>query len=71
MVLLLLPETKDQTLEKIEELFSKPWLERTNVVYYLRCACFLELLPRKKEEKTSKTYPHMPANTQTIDRCFM
>lgn len=33
-------------LEKMEELLSKPWLERTNVWYYLRCGCFLEPLCR-------------------------
>ena len=25
-----------ETLERIELLFSKPWLERVNLVYYLR-----------------------------------
>ena len=25
-----------ESLERIEELFSKPWLERINIVYYLR-----------------------------------
>lgn len=30
------------TLEKVEDLFSKPWRERLNVVYYLRCSCFLD-----------------------------
>lgn len=24
----------------MEELFSKPWLERTDVLYYLCCGCF-------------------------------
>jgi hypothetical protein len=38
-------------LEKIEEIFSKPWKERTNVAYYLRCACIPELLLRKKGKK--------------------
>jgi len=31
-----LPETKGETLERIELLFSKPWLERINLFYYLR-----------------------------------
>lgn len=35
-------------MEAVEELFSKPWLERTNVLYYLRCACFVELLSRRE-----------------------
>jgi len=26
---------QDRTLEKIEELFSKPWLERTDIMHYL------------------------------------
>jgi hypothetical protein len=38
-------------LEKIEEIFSKPWLERANVVHYLNCACFLEFLQSKKKSK--------------------
>ena len=33
---------QDRTLEKIEELFSLPWYKRGNVLYYLRCACFLK-----------------------------
>jgi hypothetical protein len=42
-------------LEKIEEIFSKPWLERANVFYYLRCACFLEFLQNRKK-KEGKSY---------------
>ena len=45
---------QDLTLEKIEELFSKPWLERVNIFYYLRCSCFLECVPNccRKAEAT-------------------
>ncbi len=35
-------------MEKVEEVFSKPWSERTNVLYYLRCACFLEFFSKKR-----------------------
>jgi hypothetical protein len=38
-VLFTLPETKGESLEKIDELFSKPWLERINLFYYLRLGC--------------------------------
>ena len=31
---------QDLTLEKIEELFAKPLLERANVPYYLCCGLF-------------------------------
>ena len=46
---------QDLALEKIEELFSKPWLERVNIFYYFRCGCFLECVPkccRRKAEAT-------------------
>ena len=35
-VLLTLPETKGESLEKIDQLFMKPYLERINLSYYLR-----------------------------------
>ena len=35
-VLLTLPETKGESLERIEELFMRPWLQRINLFYYLR-----------------------------------
>ena len=35
-VLLTLPETKGESLEKIDQLFMKPCLERINLSYYLR-----------------------------------
>ena len=35
-VLLTLPETKGESLEKIDQLFMKPCLERINLFYYLR-----------------------------------
>ena len=35
----------------MEELLSKPWLERTNVWYYLRCGCFLEQLCRGRRRR--------------------
>ncbi len=28
-------------LEDIEKLYSMPWKERVNVLYYLRCYCFI------------------------------
>ena len=31
----------------MEELFSKPWSVRTNIWFYLRCGCFLELVGRR------------------------
>ncbi len=34
-------------MEGMEELFSKPWSVRTNVRFYLRCGCFLELVGRR------------------------
>ncbi|XP_064397042.1 glucose transporter GlcP-like isoform X3 [Halichondria panicea] len=36
-VLLLLPETKQLSLEQVDQLFSTPWLQRTNPLYYLTC----------------------------------
>lgn len=38
-VLLTLPETKGESLERIDQLFSKPWLQRINLFYYLRLGC--------------------------------
>ncbi|XP_019859149.1 PREDICTED: galactose transporter-like [Amphimedon queenslandica] len=38
-VLLTLPETKGESLERIDELFLRPWLQRINIFYYLRCCC--------------------------------
>lgn len=38
-VLLTLPETKGQSLERLEAVFAKPWLERVDFFYYLRCGC--------------------------------
>ncbi|XP_019857805.1 PREDICTED: proton myo-inositol cotransporter-like isoform X1 [Amphimedon queenslandica] len=38
-VLLTLPETKGESLERIDELFLKLWLQRINLFYYLRCCC--------------------------------
>ena len=35
-VLLTLPETKGESLERIDQLFLRPWLERINLFYYLR-----------------------------------
>ena len=35
-VLLTLPETKGESLERIDQLFSKPWLQRIDLFYYLR-----------------------------------
>ena len=53
-------------MEKIEEIFSKLWLERINIAYYLRCSCLLECVPcRKKEGSVIKSYHHTPADTQT------
>ena len=53
-MLFLIRSVQDLTLEKIEELFSKPWLERVNIFYYLRCSCFLECVPNccRKAEAT-------------------
>lgn len=31
----------------MEKIFSKPWLERANVLFYLRCGCILELFRSK------------------------
>ncbi|XP_064397047.1 glucose transporter GlcP-like isoform X2 [Halichondria panicea] len=36
-VLLLLPETMQLSLEQVDQLFSTPWLQRTNPLYYLTC----------------------------------
>jgi hypothetical protein len=36
------------TLEKIDEVFSKPWRERTDICYFLRCGCVLELLTKQR-----------------------
>lgn len=36
----------------MEELFSKPWLERTNVLYYLSCGC-----SKKRKEKSYQPLP--------------
>ncbi len=36
------------TLEEVDQLFSKPWLKRTNVVYYLRCGCFWDLIVKRR-----------------------
>lgn len=47
-ILLLLPETKGLNLEKVDEVFSKPWLERVNVLYYLRCGCLLDTCTTKR-----------------------
>jgi sugar porter (SP) family MFS transporter len=38
-VLFSLPETKGESLERIDKLFSKPWLERIDLLYYLRLGC--------------------------------
>jgi hypothetical protein len=35
----------------MDEMFSKPWLERTNVGYYLRCGCIFELLRRRRKKE--------------------
>ena len=35
-VLLTLPETKGESLERIDQLFLRPWLQRINLFYYLR-----------------------------------
>jgi hypothetical protein len=50
------------TLEKMDEMFSKPWLERTNVWYYLRCGGVFELLKRrrKREEREKKQLADSP-----------
>ena len=29
-------------LEDIEKLYSVPWKDRINVLYYLKCCCFVE-----------------------------
>ena len=29
-------------LEDIEKLYSVPWKDRVNVLYYLKCCCFVE-----------------------------
>jgi sugar porter (SP) family MFS transporter len=38
-VLFTLPETKGESLEKIDDLFNQPWLRRINLFYYLRLGC--------------------------------
>ena len=35
-VLLTLPETKGESLERIDQLFLRPWIQRINLFYYLR-----------------------------------
>ena len=42
------------TLEKMDEMFSKPWLERIDVCYYLRCVCVLECVTRKRGRQMKK-----------------
>lgn len=34
-------------MEKMEEVFSKPWLEREHISYYLQCSCFRRERDRK------------------------
>ncbi len=33
----------------MDEVLRQPWLKRTNVLYYLRCGCFLELFAKKRK----------------------
>ncbi len=40
-VLLTLPETKGVSLEEMDQLFAKPWVQRINPLYYLRWAWFV------------------------------
>lgn len=35
-VLLTLPETKGESLERVDQLFLRPWLQRINLFYYLK-----------------------------------
>lgn len=46
------PLMQGLTLEKMDEMFSKPWLERTNVCYYLRFGCVLDCVTRKRGRQT-------------------
>ena len=34
------------TLENIEVLYSKPWKERVQILHYVKCLCFREVLSR-------------------------
>ena len=49
----------------MEEVFSKPWLERTNVLHYLCCGC----LRGRTREGSSSTYQvlQVAVNQETED----
>ena len=52
------------TLEKMEEVFSKPWLERTNVLHYLCCGC---LRGRTREGSSTYQVLQVAVNQETED----
>ena len=58
---------QDRTLEKIEEVFSMPWFKRGNVLYYVRCACFMECAPKRKDYEVVDTAPINQPNVLPAD----
>ena len=38
----------------MDEVFSKPWSQRVNVLFYLRCACFVGGWRRRKAERNQR-----------------
>ena len=51
-------------MEKIEELFSKPWSERTNVMYYLRCCSCKELIVKRVQQGRERNYQLLSVPTE-------
>ena len=65
-IISLLMHLQGLTLENIEVLYSKPWRERVQVLHYVKCLCFREVLnktiPEDCEQETS-----MSESEQTMD----
>ena len=55
-------------MEKIEELFMRPWSERVNILYYLRCGCFLELFSRKKRGASDEEEEELQALDVSVEQ---
>ncbi len=54
-------------MEKIEEVFSKPWSERTKVLYYLRCACFFELVSKKNYQVLDQNWDSESSSGENVE----
>ncbi|XP_064403728.1 glucose transporter GlcP-like [Halichondria panicea] len=54
-VLLVLPETKGISLEDVDQLFAKPFLERTGLSKWLRCCKKYEIPSNNFDSSTSKS----------------